>query len=367
MPFDLHCNDPGTAARRGCVRTPHGDVQTPVFMPVGTQATVKTMSPRNLDEIGAEIVLGNTYHLNIRPGVEIVRQAGGLHRFMAWDRPILTDSGGYQVFSLSKLRKIKPHGVEFQSHVDGALLFLGPKEAMAIQRELGSDIAMVFDECTPYPCTHEEAEASLKLTLRWEEESRNQPRAPGQQVFGIVQGGVFRDLRELSARELVKLDFDGYAVGGLSVGEPDAEMFDVLEWTLPLLPEDKPRYLMGVGTPPQIARAVGLGVDMFDCVLPTRVGRNGTAYTARGTVPVKAGRFKDDFTPIEEGCTCYACKHFTKAYLRHLLNVNEILGLHLMTVHNLHFYLNLMRDIRNAIEAGSYAEFSREFLATYES
>ena len=363
--FRLYQTDARTAARRGILSTRRGEVRTPVFMPVGTQATVKAMTPRELQELGVEIVLGNTYHLSIRPGLEVVRAAGGLHSLMGWTRPILTDSGGYQVFSLAKLRKIEPDGVRFQSHVDGASLFLGPREAMSIQRELGSDIAMVFDECTPFPCTREEARASLDLTLRWAGACRSQPRAEAQSVFGIVQGGMFRDLREHCAQALTGLDFDGYAVGGLSVGEPAETMFDVLDWVTPLLPASRPRYLMGVGTPPQVVEAVARGIDMFDCVLPTRVARNGSAYTADGCLPVKAGRFKDDMRPIEDGCQCYACLHFSRAYIRHLINVNEILGHRLMTIHNLHFYMQLMAQVRQSIEAGSFAELRSRFVARY--
>ena len=363
--FRLLRTDADTAARRGVLSTRRGEVRTPVFMPVGTQATVKAMTPRELHELGVEIVLGNTYHLSIRPGLEVVRAAGGLHSLMGWTRPILTDSGGYQVFSLAKLRKIEPDGVRFQSHIDGTSLFLGPREAMSIQRELGSDIAMVFDECTPFPCTREDARASLDLTLRWAGTCRSQPRAEGQSVFGIVQGGMFRDLRERCAQALTELDFDGYAVGGLSVGESAATMFEVLDWVGPLLPASRPRYLMGVGTPPQIVEAVARGIDMFDCVLPTRVARNGSAYTADGCLPVKAGRFKGDMRPIEDGCRCYACAHFTRAYIRHLINVNEILGHRLMTIHNLHFYMQLMAQIRDSIDAGSFADFRRRFVARY--
>ena len=363
--FTLLKTDSATAARRGVLRTPHGDIQTPVFMPVGTQATVKAMTPQELADLGAGIILGNTYHIFIRPGMEIIRGAGGLHRFMGWDGALLTDSGGYQVFSLSKLRKIMPDGVRFQSHVDGSTLFLGPREAMAIQRDLGSDIAMVFDECTPYPCTHAQAAKSLHLTLRWAERCRGETRAAGQQVFGIVQGSLYLDLRMESARALTALDFDGYAIGGLSVGEPEADMYRVVEAVCPLLPEAKPHYLMGVGTPPQLVEAVARGIDMFDCVLPTRVGRNGSAYTQVGVVPVKAGRYKADFRPIAEGCGCYTCRHFSRAYVRHLLNVNEILGARLMTIHNLYFYLHLMQRIREHLEAGSFAAFRREFTALY--
>jgi queuine tRNA-ribosyltransferase len=365
--FTLLHQDQETAARRGVLRTARGDVQTPVFMPVGTQATVKAMSPAELEALGAQIILGNTYHMLVRPGLDIVRAAGGLHRFMGWSRPMLTDSGGFQVFSLSGLRKVMPDGVRFQSHVDGATLFLGPRQAMDIQRDLGSDIAMAFDECTPHPCTRRQAADSLRLTLAWAAQCRAEPRASGQLLFGIVQGGPFADLRRQAVETLVALGFDGYAIGGVSVGEPEEEMFRVLEATAPLLPAGQPRYLMGVGTPPQLVEAVARGIDLFDCVLPTRVGRNGGAYTAHGVLPVKAGRFKADFRPIAEDCACYACRHFTRAYIRHLLNVNEILGSRLMTTHNLHFYLDLMRRVRAAIEGGSFAAFRRDFVNTWNS
>jgi queuine tRNA-ribosyltransferase len=365
--FTVLQQDARTLARRAALRTAHGVVQTPVFMPVGTQATVKAMAPCELEAMGAEIILGNTYHLTIRPGLEIVNGAGGLHRFMGWEHPILTDSGGYQVFSLSPLRKLRPDGVEFQSHVDGARLFLGPREAMAVQRQLGSDIAMTFDECTPYPCTHEEASRSLELTGRWAALCREQERAPGQLVFGITQGGVFQDLRQQAVAEIAALDFDGVAIGGVSVGETEVQMVQVLDWVAPLLPAAKPHYLMGVGTPRQLVLGVARGIDMFDCVLPTRVGRNGTAFTLTGTLPVKAGRYKDDFTPIDPECLCYACQHFTRAYIRHLLNVGEILGSRLMTVHNLHTYLELMRRIRAHLEAGTFAEFAAAFLGKGEA
>lgn len=365
MSFTVLHTDPATPARTGVLRTSHGEIRTPVFMPVGTQATVKTLSPEDLTSLGAEVILGNTYHLHIRPGTEIIRRAGGLHRFMAWNRPILTDSGGYQVFSLAKLRRITPEGVHFQSHVDGTPLFLGPREAMRIQHDLGSDIAMAFDECTPYPATREEARSSLDLTLDWARVCLDQPRAVGQLLFGIVQGGMYEDLRQRSAAELVALGFDGYALGGLSVGEPQQDMSRVTRATVPHLPDDRPRYLMGVGTPPQIVEAVAGGVDMFDCVLPTRVGRNGSAYTDHGMIQIKAGRFKEDFSPVDPTCTCTTCRTFTRAYLRHLLNVNEILGLHLMTVHNVHYYLTLMQRLRTAIENDRMAAFHEQFLTNY--
>lgn len=363
--FKVLKRDTATGARLGQLTTPHGIVDTPVFMPVGTQASVKALDPRELQEIGTRILLGNTYHLFIRPGLEILSQAGGLHRFMNWPGPILTDSGGFQVFSLSKIRKIKPHGVEFRSHLDGSLLFLGPQEAMAIQRLLGSDIAMAFDDCPPHTGSPREIRAAVDRTIRWARECREQPRAPGQALFGIVQGGVHRDLREHCARHIVDLQFDGYAIGGVSVGEPESEMMQAVELTVPFLPEDQPRYAMGLGTPAQLVELVARGLDMFDCVLPTRVARNGTAFTTRGTVSIKAGFNKADFRPIEDHCTCYACRHFTRAYLRHLLNVNEILGLRMLSVHNSHMFMQLMADIRSHLASGTFHEFRQQFLADY--
>ncbi len=363
--FELLKTDAHTRARLGRLSTAHGIVDTPVFMPVGTQASVKALDPRELREMGTQIILGNTYHLNIRPGLDIIRAAGGLHRFMNWERPILTDSGGYQVFSLAKIRKIKPHGVEFNSHLDGSPLFLGPKEAMEIQRVLGSDIAMVFDECPPHDAPAREQRHAVERTIRWARECREQPRAEGQQVFGIVQGGSNAALREECAKALVAMDFDGYAIGGVSVGEPEVEMFKAIEITVPHLPTNKARYAMGLGTPAQMLELIARGVDMFDCVLPTRVARNGTAITRRGAFGLKGGGYKVDFRPIEEGCECFACKHFTRAYLRHLLNVNEILGLRMVSVHNTHLFLKIMADARAAIAAGAFADFYREFIANY--
>ncbi|MBP5639196.1 MAG: tRNA guanosine(34) transglycosylase Tgt [Victivallales bacterium] len=365
MTFSVLKNDDGSLARRGVLMTCHGDVQTPVFMPVGTQGTVKAMAPNELEEMGAEIILGNTYHLNLRPGMDIMSMAGGLHKFMAWNRAILTDSGGYQVFSLSKLNKKTLDGVHFQSHIDGTPLFMGPVESMAIQRIIGSDIAMAFDECTEYPISHSGAEKSLEMTLRWEKISAEQPHGEGQQVFGIVQGSVYEDLRRHSIEELSKMPFDGIAVGGVSVGESEEEMVKVLRFCGPLLPKEKPHYLMGVGTPRQIIIGVLNGIDMFDCVLPTRMGRNGSAYTPFGTIPIKAGRYKEDFSPIMEGCQCYACKHFTKAYIRHLLNTNEILGSRLMSIHNLHYFINLMREIRLSLEKGTFSQLAEDVLKNY--
>jgi queuine tRNA-ribosyltransferase len=363
--FELLRTDPLSKARLGRLWTGHGRIDTPVFMPVGTQASVKALDPRELLEMGTQILLGNTYHLSIRPGMEIMRQAGGLHRFMNWSLPILTDSGGFQVFSLAKIRKIQAHGVEFRSHLDGSLLFLGPQEAMAIQRELGSDIAMAFDDCPPHTASAQERAAAVERTIRWAGECRDQPRAEGQLVFGIVQGGNDPILREACARSVVGLGFDGYAIGGVSVGEPEREIYRAVEITEPFLPEGQARYAMGLGTPAQMVELVARGVDMFDCVLPTRVARNGTAFTRKGTVSVKAGFNKTDFRPIEEGCSCYACRTFTRAYLRHLLNVNEILGLRMLSVHNSHLFLQVMTDIREHLAAGTFAEFRREFVGQY--
>jgi queuine tRNA-ribosyltransferase len=363
--FELLKTDPRSRARLGRLKTARGVIDTPVFMPVGTQGSVKALDPRELREMGAEIILGNTYHLSIRPGMDIIQGAGGLHRFINWPHPILTDSGGFQVFSLAKIRKIKAHGVEFRSHLDGSLLFLGPKEAMEIQRLLGSDIAMVFDDCPPHTSTPREMRAAVERTIRWAKECREQPRAPGQRVFGIVQGGNNAPLREECARAIVAMEFDGYAIGGVSVGEPEAEIFRAVEHAEAFLPPELPRYAMGLGTPAQLVELVARGVDMFDCVLPTRVARNGTAFTKKGTVSVKGGFNKADFRPIEEDCDCFACRHFTRAYLRHLLNVNEILGLRMVSVHNSHMYLNVMADIRGHLAGGTFDEFRREFAANY--
>lgn len=360
--FELLYQDPTSGARLGRLTTAHGVVNTPVFMPVGTRATVKAMSPRELEELNVQIILGNTYHLFLRPGPELIEKAGGLHQFEDWHHPILTDSGGFQVFSLSNLRKMKPDGVEFASHIDGTRFFLGPRESMAIQRTLGSDIVMSFDECTPYPCKYEDAAKSLDVTLRWELMSREQKLKDHQQLFGIVQGSTYRDLRERSAKELVKIGFDGYSIGGLSVGESEEMMFECLEWVTPLLPKDKPRYLMGVGTPKQIYEGVRRGVDMFDCVMPTRLARHGSAFVRGGkTIPVKAGKYREDFTPVDPTCSCYCCTHFTKAYIRHLMNVNEILGIRLITLHNIHYFMDLTKRIREHIAAGTLNDMASEF------
>ncbi len=362
-PFTLKKQD--GEARLGMLHTAHGSCPTPVFMPVGTRGTVKTLTPRDLEDAGADIILGNTYHLILRPGLDVLEKAGGLHKFMQWSRMILTDSGGYQVFSLAALRKISSDGVEFRSHIDGAKMFLGPREAMHAQKIIGSDIAMVFDECTPWPCTREQAAQSLNLTIEWARICREQPRAAGQLVFGIVQGSIYPELRTYSVEALTDLGFDGMAVGGVSVGEPEEVMYQVLDMTLPHMPRHLPRYLMGVGTPPQIVEAVARGIDMFDCVLPTRVGRNGGAYTDDGMLQVKSARYREDFTPLMAGCSCYTCQNFSRAYLRHLIKTSEILGLHLLSLHNVHYYQNLCRRIRDAIEAGAFDEFRKEFLARY--
>ena len=364
--FELLQTDTHTKARRGRLTTAHGVIETPVFMPVGTQASVKALDPRELLEMGTQIILGNTYHLNLRPGLDIIRAAGGLHQFMNWQKPILTDSGGFQVFSLAKIRKVKEHGVEFRSHLDGSLLFIGPKESMEIQRVLGSDIAMVFDECPPHDAPAKEQRLAVERTIRWARECREQPRAEGQKVFGIVQGGSDAVLREQCARELVKMDFDGYAIGGVSVGEPEPEMMKAIELAEPHLPAHKARYAMGLGTPAQMVELIARGVDMFDCVLPTRIARTGTAVTHQGAFALKGSAYKTDFGPIEEGCTCFACRHFTRAYLRHLLRANEILGLRMLSVHNSHLYLQVMAEVRAAITAGTFGEYYRHFIASYK-
>ena len=356
--FTLRQKSSECAARLGTLDTPHGPVQTPVFMPVGTRGTVKAMAPRELEELECQIILGNTYHLMLRPGSDLIARAGGLHRFAAWHHPILTDSGGFQVFSLAGLRKMKPDGVEFASHIDGTRFFLGPKESAAVQRALNSDIVMAFDECTPYPCSFKDAEKSLNLTHRWESVSREQPLNDGQQMFGIVQGSVYQELRERSAEFISSLDFNGYAIGGVSVGETEEYMLKVMDWTVHLLPENKPRYLMGVGTPRQIYEGVKRGIDMFDCVMPTRLARHGTAFvTGGGTLAVKSAACREDFGPVDEKCSCYACRNFSRAYIRHLLNVNEILGVRLLSIHNIAYFMNLMKEIRQAIADGTFLQY----------
>ncbi len=370
--FELLATDSGSKARCGRLTTAHGLIETPAFMPVGTQGTVKGVSPRELHEIEAQIILGNTYHLFVRPGMEVMRHFGGLHRFMNWDGPVLTDSGGYQIFSLAKLRKITEEGVHFQNHLDGTPTFISPEIAMEIQATLGSDIAMVLDECPPYPCGHDYAARSLEMTARWarrckaKSEVRNRKSEIERQLlFGIVQGGTFEDLRRASAEATVQIGFDGYAIGGVSVGEPEPEMMQAVEWSEPFLPNDKPRYAMGLGTPPQLLELVARGVDLFDCVLPTRLARNGTAFTTAGTLNLKNAEFALQNGPIEEGCNCPACREFSRGYIRHLIKAEEILGLRLITLHNLHFYLELMKRARSEIEAGRFAEFRHAFVSGY--
>ncbi len=371
--FTLHKTDPHSRARCGTLVTPHGVVETPVFMPVGTQGSVKGVHPDELRALGAQIILGNTYHLAIRPGMEIMREAGGLHKFANWDRPMLTDSGGFQVFSLGKIRKIKEEGVHFQSHLDGSPMFLGPETAMEIQATLGSDIAMLFDECPPHPCERSYASQSLDLTLRWARRCRdwidkNQPTTAGkpQMHFGIVQGSAYADLREKSARELVAMGFDGYAVGGVSVGEPEPEMMAAVESSEPFLPQDKPRYAMGLGMPPQLIEMVARGIDMFDCVLPTRLARHSTAFTSEGTINVKNSAYSHDYRELDED-THPLCRGFSRAYIRHLLTAHEILGLRLISLHNLHFYLSLLARARSAIAAGEFREFRADFHSRYKT
>jgi len=367
--FQVVARDEGSRARAGILQTRRGEIRTPVFMPVGTQATVKTVAPWELTDLGAQIILGNTYHLHVRPGEDLIRELGGLHKFMAWDGPILTDSGGFQVFSLARLRKITEEGARFQNHLDGSPTFLSPERSMEIQRDLGSDIVMLFDECPPYPCSWEQTEKSLALTLRWAQRCRDWWDQCGGEskplLFGIVQGSCYPDLRRRSAEELCAIGFDGYAVGGVSVGEPEPEMMAAVESAEPFLPVDQPRYAMGLGTPPQMVEMVARGIDMFDCVLPTRLARNGTAFTAEGTICLKNAGFARDPGPIEEGCTCPACRNFSRAYLRHMVKANEILGLRLISLHNLHFYLNLMNRARQAIVEDRFAEFRANFVAGY--
>ena len=349
-------------ARRGALELAHGRVETPAFMPVGTYGTVKAMAPQELETLGAEIVLGNTFHLWLRPGLDVIGRHGGLHRFMGWNRPILTDSGGFQVFSLGAMRKISEEGVQFASPVNGDRLFLTPEESMRIQMTLDSDIAMVFDECTPYPATEAEAAQSMRLSMRWAERSRKAFRGKNA-LFGIVQGGMHEALREESLKSLVDISFDGYAIGGLSVGEPPEDRWRVVGHTVPRMPADKPRYLMGMGTPEDIVQAVLAGIDMFDCVLPTRNARNGWLFTRAGDVKIRNARHRDDPAPLDARCACYACRNFSRAYLHHLQKANEILGARLNTLHNLHYYQELMRDLRGAIEAGTLERTAGALLA----
>jgi queuine tRNA-ribosyltransferase len=358
--FELIKKDPFSKARLGKIETAHGSFTTPAFMPVGTQGTIKSLTPEELVEIGVEAILGNTYHLYLRPGYETIGRLGGLHKFIHWERPILTDSGGYQVFSLGSLRKISEEGVTFHSHLDGSLHFLTPEKVMEIQRNLGSDIAMVLDECVPYPSPYEYVKESISLTTRWAKRCLQVRQESDPALFAIVQGGMYRDLREESAKDLVQMNFQGYAMGGLSVGEPKSMMLEIVDWTTQFLPENGPRYLMGVGTPEDILDAVMLGIDLFDCVLPTRNARNGTLFTSRGKVSIKQAQYADDGKPIDETCLCYTCRHYSRAYLRHLYLANEILSSRLNTIHNLFYYMNWMKSIQEAIRENRLADFFRE-------
>ena len=357
--FDLLASD--GAARRARMTFSRGTVETPAFMPVGTYGTVKAMTPEELQGVGAEIILANTFHLMLRPGTEVIRRHGSLHRFMHWNGPILTDSGGFQVWSLGKIRKISEQGVQFQSPVDGARIFMGPEESMAVQRDLGADIMMVFDECTPFPATEPQARASMELSLRWAERSKAAGAGPDGALFGIIQGGMYEHLREISLTGLVQIGFDGYALGGLSVGEPKADMLRVVERLAPRMPLDRPRYLMGVGTPEDLVEAVRRGMDMFDCVLPTRNARNGWLFTHYGAVKIRNSRYAQDTQPVDATCGCYACRHYSRAYLRHLHQANEMLGATLATIHNLYYYQTLMRGLREAILAKTLDDFVKKF------
>ncbi len=363
--YEVIKTEVNTGARLGKLHTPHGTIDTPVFMPVGTRATVKAMTPRELEEVGARIILGNTYHLYLRPGHELIKEAGGLHSFMAWPGAILTDSGGFQVFSLGDLRKITEEGVEFRSHIDGSKHFFTPEKVMEIEMALGADIAMAFDECPPHTVSYDYAKEAMERTTRWAQRCLLAHDKEEQALFGIVQGGMYKDLREISAKDLVSLDFPGYAIGGLSVGEPKPLMYDMLEATVPFLPFHKPRYLMGVGSPDCLLEGVLRGIDMFDCVLPTRIARNGTVFTGQGKIVIRNALYKNDHSPLDAECGCYACRNFTKAYIRHLFNVDEILGLRLTTIHNLHFLLELMQKIREAISNDDLLSFREEFYSKY--
>lgn len=363
--YTLVHKDQKTNARRGILHTNHGDYATPIFMPVGTRATVKTLSPEELKDIHSAVVLANTYHLWLRPGEDIVAKAGGLHKFMNYDGPILTDSGGFQVFSLAEKKNIKEEGVLFKSHIDGRKLFLTPELSIQIQNKLDSDIAMSFDECPPYPVTYDYMKQSVERTIRWAKRGKDVHNNENQSLFGIVQGGEFEDLRYFSAKETVKLDFDGYSIGGTSVGEDKDTMYKMIDYAIKYLPEDKPRYLMGVGDPLDILEGVERGVDMFDCVLPTRIARHGNAFTRHGKLNIRNEKYKEDFTPIEDNCDCYACRHYTKAYIRHLMVCEETFGARLLSIHNLRFLIKLVEDIRENIEKDTFSEFKEQFIQNY--
>ena len=364
--YELLHIDKNSGARRGVVHTPHGDIQTPVFMPVGTQATVKSMSPEELKEdVKAQIILANTYHLYLRPGHDLVKEAGGLHKFMNWDKPILTDSGGFQVFSLSGLRKITEEGVKFNSHLDGSKHLFTPEKVMEIEEALGADIIMAFDECCPYPSDYKYTEKSMYRTTRWAQRCKKAHTTTNQGLFGIIQGGFYKDLRKISADDLISMDFPGYAIGGISVGEPKEEFLDILRYTTPLMPENKPRYLMGVGSPDYLIEAALAGIDMCDCVLPTRLARHGTALTSKGKIVIRNATYERDWEKLDEECDCYTCKNYTRAYIRHLVKTNEILGIRLISLHNLRFLTRLMEQVREAIEQDNLLGFREEFYKKY--
>jgi len=382
--FNLTQQNKNSKARLGKLVTARGEIDTPCFMPVGTQGTVKTLSPAELEESGAQIVLSNAYHLFLRPGTEVIKKAGGLHNFISWQKPILTDSGGYQIFSLALLRKVNDEGVEFQSHIDGMKHFLRPEEVIQIQKDLGSDILMPLDECVHYPCAKDYAERAMRRTVDWARRSKkvasrkSQVASSGinmrpetcdmrQLLFGIIQGATYEDLRKVCTQALIEIDFDGFAIGGVSVGEPRNLRYNIVNFVSGLLPQDKPRYLMGVGMPEDIIEAVELGMDMFDCVVPTRYGRNGTAFTSVGKLTIRNSPYIEDFRPLDQICSCYTCKNFSRAYLRHLFNTDEILGLRLVSLHNIHFYLELMRQIREAIRQDRFLEFKKDFLNKYNN
>ena len=360
--FDFIIEARSEDARAGVLRTPHGDIKTPIFMPVGTRATVKTLDPQDLDNVNAQIILGNTYHLYLRPGHELIKKAGGLHKFMGWNKPILTDSGGFQVMSLAGLRKITPEGVRFQSHIDGSYHMFTPEKVMEIQNAIGADIIMSFDECPPYPATKKYVADSLKTTLDWAARGKSAHKKTEQQaLFGIVQGGIYEDLREESAKKLIEMDFPGYSIGGLAVGEEKEDMFKITKFMNNILSKEKPRYLMGVGTPGDLLKNIENGIDMFDCVMPTRNARKGTIFTWNGKMIIKSARYKEDFSPIDENCQCYTCRNFSRAYIRHLFNVNELLGMRLASIHSLHYYMDLVTKAREAILDGNYTAFKNKY------
>ncbi len=370
--FQVYKTDHKTRARLGSLRTAHGSIETPFFMPVGTNATVKGISGEELLEMGAQLLLSNTYHLFLRPGLDVIDQSGGLHSFMKWEKPILTDSGGYQVFSLAKFRKLTDEGVTFRSHIDGSEHFLTPERVLEIEGKLGSDIMMPLDECAPYPCDREQAVVSVNRTTLWAKRSKeyfiaHQTGDGRQRLFGIIQGATYADLRRQSAQEILEIGFDGYAIGGVSVGEPVEQMFEAVDWVTPLLPEDKPRYLMGIGLPDQIVRAVAEGIDMFDTCIPTRYGRHGTAFTSQGKVIILNAEYKQDLKPVDETCGCFVCQKYTRSYIRHLFKAGEMLGLRFLSYHNLYFYMNLLKQIRTSIKANNFPEFHKTFLESYES